>query len=135
MPEPDTESGLSVFIVEDEALVAMNLEDMLTELGCQISGSAMRVDAALGMIDAEFSADVAVLDVNLAGKPVFPVAEKLSARGVPIIFATGYGQSGLPESWHGRPVLQKPYTLEEVSRSLRQAVARRERAPSSGDGL
>jgi DNA-binding NtrC family response regulator len=113
---------LSVFVVEDEALVALNLEDMLADLGCSIVGPAMRVDRARAMIEGGMSADVAILDVNVAGEQVFPIAEMLAARGVPIVFATGYDRDGLPEAWHGRTILQKPYTLDDVSRSLKAAV-------------
>lgn len=108
----------AVFIVEDEALVALNLEDMLMELGFEIAGQAMRLEAALKQIEGGVGAGVAILDVNLAGTPVFPVAEKLVERGIPIVFATGYGRSGLPDEWRDRPVLQKPYTLEEVAAVL-----------------
>lgn len=113
----------SVFIVEDEALVALNLEDMLMELGFEIAGQAMRLDAALRQVEGGVGAGVAILDVNLAGTPVFPVAEKLVERGIPIVFATGYGRAGLPDEWRDRPVLQKPYTLEEVATVLGQIEA------------
>lgn len=116
--------GLNVFVVEDEALVALNLEDMLDELGCSVIGPAMRLGKAREMIDGGVDADVAILDVNIAGEPVFPIAEQLASRGIPIIFATGYGQAGLPTTWHGNPILQKPYTLEEVSGSLEKVAGR-----------
>ncbi|MCO6392222.1 response regulator [Aliihoeflea aestuarii] len=114
--------GLNVFVVEDEALVALNLEDMLDELGCTVIGPAMRLGRAKEMLDGAFTADVAILDVNIAGEPVFPIAEQLAVRGIPIVFATGYGQAGLPTSWHSNPVLQKPYTMDEVSGSLAKAL-------------
>lgn len=117
-------SPLNVFVVEDEALVALNLEDMLAELGCAIVGPAMRIERARAMIENGIQADVAILDVNVAGEQVFPIAEMLAARGVPIVFATGYDREGLPQDWHNRTILQKPYTLGDVSRSLAAAVAR-----------
>jgi two-component SAPR family response regulator len=116
--------GLNVFVVEDEALVALNLEDMLDDLGCTVIGTAMRLAKAREMIDEGVDADVAILDVNIAGEPVFPIAEQLVSRGIPIVFATGYGQAGLPTTWHDNPILQKPYTLEEVSCSLEKATGR-----------
>ncbi len=116
--------GLSVFVVEDEALVALNLEDMLIDLGCIIVGPAMRVAKAREMLADALQADVAILDVNVAGELVFPVAEELATKGIPIIFATGYGQAGLPEAWHGNTILQKPYTMDDVSGSLVKAVRR-----------
>lgn len=115
-------AGLRVFCVEDETMVALNLEDMLTDMGCTVIGPAMRVDRARALIDDDFHADVAILDVNVAGERIFPVAELLVERQVPIIFATGYDRDGLPDAWHGCTILQKPYTQEEVSRSLMRAT-------------
>ena len=114
-------ADVRVFVVEDEALVAINLEDMLADLGCAGVVTAMRIDQAIEAVENGLAADVAILDVNLAGQPVFPVAERLVARGTPIVFATGYGRSGLPEEWQSRPVLQKPYTMDEVAACLREA--------------
>ncbi len=124
LSQNDRLAPLNVFVVEDEALVALNLEDMLAELGCSIVGPAMRIERAREMIESGINADVAILDVNVAGEQVFPVAEMLAQRGVPIVFATGYDREGLPENWHGRTILQKPYTLGDVSRSLAAAVSR-----------
>lgn len=121
---PSELQGLTVFVVEDEALVALNLEDMLSDLGCTIVGPAMRVATARQMLSEAFEADIAILDVNVAGEVVFPVAEELASKGIPIIFATGYGQAGLPEAWHGNTILQKPYTMDDVCGSLMKAVRR-----------
>ena len=114
-------SGLSVFVIEDESLVLVNLEDMLEELGCSLVGPAMRLDQADAMLDEACAADVAVLDVNIGGQPVFPLAEKLAARGVPLVPATGYGRDGLPEAWRGFTVLAKPYTFDDLAAALRRA--------------
>lgn len=125
MPSPN-EAGLPplrVFVVEDEALVALNLEDMLADLGCTVLGPAMRVERARSMIEAGIEADVAILDVNVAGEQVFPIAQMLVDGGVPIVFATGYDREGLPIDWHRQTILQKPYTLNDVSRSLRAAIS------------
>jgi two-component SAPR family response regulator len=113
--------GLRVFIVEDEALVAMNLEMILEDLGCLVVGPAMRFDRAEEMVDGDLAADIAILDVNVSGKQVFPLAHRLADR-MPVIFATGYDQSGIPAEWHSRPMLQKPYTSDEVMRVLSQAL-------------
>lgn len=110
-------AGLNVLVVEDETLVLFNLEDMLTELGCVVVGPAMRLQQAETLATTS-ETDVAILDVNLGGQPVFPVAEALVARGVPIIFATGYGRAGLPPAWQDRPVLVKPYTAQDVEHAL-----------------
>lgn len=124
LPEGSPPAPLSVFVVEDEALVALNLEDMLTDLGCAIVGPAMRVERARAMIEDGIRADVAILDVNVAGEQVFPIAQMLAERGVPIVFATGYDRDGLPSIWHERTILQKPYTLDDVSRSIASATGR-----------
>lgn len=115
--------GLNVLVVEDESLVLFNLEDTLTELGCLIVGPAMRLRQAEELAASAAEVDVAILDVNLGGAPVFPVAERLVARGVRIIFATGYGREGLPEEWRSYPVLMKPYTAEDVEQTLRGLLA------------
>jgi two-component SAPR family response regulator len=116
--------SLRVFFIEDETMVALNLEDMLLEMGCTIAGTAMRLERARDQIESGIDADVAILDVNVAGEQVFPVAEMLDRRGVPIVFATGYDRDGLPESWHERAILQKPYTQEEVRRAILKAIGR-----------
>ena len=117
-------AGLSVFVAEDEALVAMNLEDMLHDLGCSVLGPAMRLDQAERMLEEGFACDAAILDVNLGGEMVFPVAEKLRARGVPIVFTTGYGREGLPEEWHSAHLLQKPYAAEDIAANLTSLLGR-----------
>ncbi|MFD1251412.1 putative transcriptional regulatory protein pdtaR [Devosia equisanguinis] len=110
--------GLRVFIVEDETLVLFNLEDILGELGCVVVGQAMRLEQAEKLAATVERPDCAILDVNLGGKRVFPVAEILVRRGVPVIFATGYGAAGLPEEWRGRPVVLKPYTRDDLVRAI-----------------
>ena len=114
--------GLAVFVVEDEALVLLNLEDMLEELGCKVVGPMMRIDRAEEFIESGFAADVAILDVNVAGEMIFPFARKLAERDIPIVFATGYGRAGLPDDFHHHPILQKPYTSEDVVQGLLRAV-------------
>jgi CheY-like chemotaxis protein len=109
--------GLRVFVVEDEFAVLLLIEDMLSELGCELAGSASRVADALGMV-CERIPDVAVLDVNVAGEPVYPVAEFLAGQNVPIVFSTGYGDCSLGEPWRSRPVVQKPYMLEQLASAL-----------------
>jgi CheY-like chemotaxis protein len=117
-------AGLRVLVVEDEALVLMLLEDMLADHGCEVVATASRIAQALEMAaDMALVFDAAILDVNLGGDPIFPVAEALAARGLPFIFATGYGAGGLPEVWRDRPTLQKPFGHQDVGRALALAVA------------
>ena len=106
-----------VLIVEDEVLVSILSEDALTDLGIEVAGVAGTLEEALAHTEAG-NFDCAILDVQIQGKDVFPVAEALAARGVPFVFATGYGQSGVPEKYRGRPVLQKPFMAPELERVL-----------------
>ena len=116
--------GKRVLLVEDEALVAMLVEDMLADEGCEVAATASRLGEALALAgDAGLAIDLAILDVNLAGEPVFAVAEVLARRGVPFAFATGYGAGGLPESWRSRPTLQKPFTAADVRAVLERIVS------------
>ena len=116
-------AGVRVLLVEDETLVAMLLEDMVTDLGGTVVGSASRLGRALEIVaDPATTIDLAVLDVNLGGEEAFPVATRLAERGVPFVFSTGYGNAGLPPDWRSRPTLQKPFTQEQVTRVLRGAL-------------
>ena len=115
-------AGLSVFVVEDEALLAMNLEDMLTDLGCTVAGTAMQVEQAERMFAEGLSCDAAILDVNLGGNMVYPLARRLCEKGIPIIFATGYGQEGLPQEWRSHAILPKPYSEDQVGEALMRAL-------------
>ncbi len=116
-------SGRRALLIEDETLVAMLIEDMLTDAGSVIAGAAARLSEAIAMAgDEALDIDFAILDVNLAGEPSFAVAEILARRGLPFAFSTGYGASGLPDIWRGRPVLQKPFTASEVQVVLERMV-------------
>jgi CheY-like chemotaxis protein len=119
-----------VLIVEDEALVAMLLEDMLIDAGYAVSGTASAIPQALELVaDSVTDFDVAILDVNLRGMPIFPVAEALVEAGKPFVFATGYGAGSLPEAWRDRPTLQKPFGAGDVERVLARALTGNAAAP------
>jgi CheY-like chemotaxis protein len=107
-----------ILVVEDEMLIGMLLEDMLTDMGHEVAAIVPRLKDALAAVERE-SFDLAVLDVHLHGESAFPVADALIAKGVPFIFATGYGERGLPESYRGRPVLQKPFARDDLERLLK----------------
>ncbi|MBC6716051.1 response regulator [Aurantimonas sp. DM33-3] len=111
-------AGLKVFVVEDESLVAMQLEDMLFDLGCEVVGLAMRLKRAHDMLDSGMTIDVAILDVNIGGEKIYPVATRLREAGIPIVFATGYGREGLETEWQVCPVLQKPYSASQIEHSI-----------------
>ena len=109
--------GGSVFLVEDEVMIRMMVADMLEELGYRVAAEAGEINEALKLAQsADF--DFAILDVNVNGKVISPVADLLAARNRPFIFATGYGSSGLPEEYRDRPALQKPFQLETLARMI-----------------
>ncbi len=115
-----SERRLRILIVEDEMLVAMNIEDMLLDLGHEVAGLASRLEPALSLArEGEF--DLAMLDVNLAGQTSFPVAEILAGRGIPFLFATGYGVKGIDPAYRGYPVLQKPFRARDLEVALTEA--------------
>jgi CheY-like chemotaxis protein len=117
MTETKDWNGLRVLVVEDEAMVSMLVEDMLLDLGCEIVGPAARIPAALDLA-SNADIDAAVLDVNVAGQAIWPVADALSARGVPIVFTTGYGESGLQGAYVNHDVVQKPFQIDDLVRAL-----------------
>lgn len=127
MPTPDTTTpvaGLRVFVAEDEFHVLELIEHMLDALGCVVVDSASTAEAALeraGVTDAE----VAVLDVNLRGQSIFPTAELLKERGIPILFSTGYGSAGIEFAWKASPVIQKPFATEQLEAALRHLLRAR----------
>lgn len=115
-------TGTQVLVVEDEAMIAMMLEDFLESFGCVVVANASRLEEALTKA-ADVQADVAMLDVNLAGKLSYPVADILRNRNIPVLFVTGYGTVGLPEHLKGVPVLGKPFVAEKLARMLEMALA------------
>ncbi len=116
--------GVRIFLVEDEGLVAMLIEDMLTDLGCEVTATADNLEVAMEKALAG-GFDCALLDVNLRGKDVFPVAESLSEQGIPFAFLSGYGRAGLPENFRTRPVAAKPFPIGELAAALSAALATR----------
>ncbi|MDP2010342.1 MAG: response regulator [Phenylobacterium sp.] len=122
MSVPDL-AGLRVLVVEDEMMVSMLIEDMLTDLGCIVVGPAARLDEAIALAESE-QIDCAVLDVNLGGQPIFPLADILRAKGAPFAFATGYGDAGLRDVDKGSLVLQKPFRETDLARILGELRAK-----------
>ena len=110
-------SGRRVLVVEDEMLVLIMIEDMLADLGCQLVTSAATVDKALALISAQVF-DVALLDMNLNGNDSHPVAEALSARGVPFVYSTGNTGQSARDGYSDRPVLKKPFKYEDLTAIL-----------------
>lgn len=110
----------SILLVEDESTVAMLIEDMLWELGYRTVVSVARLAQAFETLDST-DFDVAILDVNVHGESVFPFAQRLSEQGKPIVFSSGYGQSGLPAEFDGCVMLAKPFSVEDLQRALVKA--------------
>jgi CheY-like chemotaxis protein len=115
-------SGRRVLVVEDEMLVRMMTEDMLTQLGCESVKYAASIDQGLALIDAEVF-DLALLDMNLSGSKSFPVADALIARGVAFAFSTGYSGEDMRDGYRDRPVLRKPYRYEELAGVLARLLS------------
>lgn len=123
LPNLQELQGLRVLVVEDEMMVSMLIEDMLTDLGCTVIGPASRLDEAIELVNGT-QIDCAVLDVNLGGQPIFPLADLLREKGAPFTFATGYGDAGLRDVDKGSPVLQKPFREGDLARVLGELRAR-----------
>jgi DNA-binding response OmpR family regulator len=105
--------GVRILVVEDEYLVASLIQNILEDAGCIVSGPIPRLAEAVDAAAVE-ECDAAVLDVNLGGSRVFPVAEVLSRRHIPFVFVTGYGTHSLPGEHHHRPAVRKPFRNEEL---------------------
>ena len=111
-----------ILVVEDEAAISILMEDMLLDLGVEMVGPASRLDSALQLArEADF--DAAILDINIAGVQSYPVGDVLRGRGIPVIFATGYGSSILPERFKSCPILHKPFDIHRFSQVLHTALA------------
>jgi CheY-like chemotaxis protein len=110
-------AGSSVFLVEDEVMIRMMVADMLQELGYSVAAEAGEINEAIRLAQST-DFDLAILDVNVNGKVISPVADLIRARNLPFIFATGYGSSGLPEEYRDRPALQKPFQIETLARVI-----------------
>ncbi len=112
-----------VLVVEDEMTVAMLIEDMVSELAYEVAGVVPRLEDAMRLLDSD-SFDLAMLDVHLNGKTVFPFAQALEEREIPFLFATAYGPRGIPAEFQGHLVLQKPFGPVELRRALIDLSAR-----------
>lgn len=128
-----TLAGLRVLVVEDDALLAMALEMNLASLGCEVVAMAATLDDALPLA-READIHGAILDVNLAGERVYPVADALAARNIPFVFATGYGTACLRDCDLARPVLQKPYRIDSLVNIARHWPGRPVDGPDSDGG-
>lgn len=115
-------SGRRILVVEDDLMIGMLIDDALKEAGCDVVGPMPRVAPALQAASTEQRLDGALLDINLAGELVSPVADRLLERGVPFVFLTGYGWHMLPERFHSLPLLTKPCRQDMLLAALARAV-------------
>ncbi|MBX3594588.1 HWE histidine kinase domain-containing protein [Sphingomonas sp.] len=121
-PPADLLKGQNVLLVEDSLIIALDAEDIVTRLGADDVATASSVDAALDLITAN-PPSVAILDINLGSNNSFPIADALFDRQIPFMFATGYGeQAQFPDRHRGRQVIQKPYTIENIARTLAEML-------------
>lgn len=114
-------AGKRVLVVEDEPMIRLLIEDMLTDLGYTMAAGAGRLEDAL-VLAKEGGFDVAVLDLNLENKPITPVVDVLVERGVPFVFVSGYARRGIPEAHSKIPLLQKPFQADDLGRALAAVV-------------
>jgi CheY-like chemotaxis protein len=120
----DNTPGRRILLVEDEAIIAMLVEDMLEDLGHELVRVATRLEDAVAAAGNE-AIDLAILDLNLGGALTYQAADVLAGRGIPFIFATGYGSGGLEEGYAARPTLQKPFNTEALGQAIGQALGRK----------
>lgn len=119
---PRIDEARRVFIVEDEPLLVMNMEDMLAELGHHVAAVATRLDDALKTAGGS-GFDLAFLDINVAGAKIFPVAAILRKRGIPFIFTSGYGADGLIDGYRSAHLLTKPFDVKELDNMIAKALS------------
>jgi CheY-like chemotaxis protein len=113
--------GLRTLVVEDEGAVALLIEDMLLELGCEIAASAGEFGKASELARSA-NIDFAVLDLNLQGVSALPIAQILRERRIPFVFSTGYGTSGVPQDFDSYPILAKPFVMADLQGKVRVAL-------------
>ncbi len=118
---PSPLAGRHILIVEDEMILALDLEDIVKVFGCT-SAMASRIGKAVSLLATQ-AFDAAILDLNVAGEPVYLVADELIRRSIPFVFATGYGVGGVAPAYRNHPILTKPFSRHQVEIALLQALA------------
>lgn len=117
---PETLASRAILVAEDEYFIANDLKRALVRAGATVVGPAASVDRATDLIEATPHIDGAILDVNLGGEKVFPVADVLRERGVPFVFTTGYDQAALPERYAVVLRLEKPVEATVILQEVRR---------------
>ena len=111
-------------VAEDEFHVLLLVEDLLDSLGCEVKERASNLAQAVACART-CDVDAALLDINLGGEHIYPAAEILRARNIPLVFATGYGTQGVEPAWRDCTILQKPFLIQQLERALIEIKARR----------
>jgi CheY-like chemotaxis protein len=101
--------GCRILVVEDEALIAMMVEDTLMDAGAVVLGPASTLESAIAAVETGEAPDIAAVDLNLRGKSAEPLVDLLHAKGIPFVLLTGYGESGIPSQHRNRPMVAKPF--------------------------
>lgn len=109
--------GARLLVVEDELLVLLDLEDRLAEIGCRIVGKASNFSSAMSLASS-LDCDAALVDIDLAGQPSYPVAEVLLKRGIPFLFSTGFHGEALADRYAAQPRLTKPFETVDLKLAL-----------------
>jgi DNA-binding NtrC family response regulator len=122
----------SIFLVEDEALIRMMLAEMVDELGHRVVAEAGNIQDAQVLAETAIF-DLAILDINIAGSSIVPVAEIIDRRGLPFLFISGYGSAARPEAFIERPALQKPLMLSTLGETINAILATAGKASSRAD--
>ncbi|MDO4235993.1 response regulator [Pseudomonas sp.] len=117
-----------VFIVEDETMLAILMEDMLDELGYATAFHASALGEGLAYAK-EGEYDLAILDINIIGGSSFPIACEIAQRGIPFFFCSGYGRQGMPAEWTHRRCLAKPISLEQLDAAMSELIIARDQVP------
>jgi CheY-like chemotaxis protein len=115
-------AGRTALVVEDEGAIALLIEDMLADLGCEIVASAAEIGKAC-VLARTVSVDFAILDLNLNGASAIPVARILRERHIPFVFSTGYGAGGVSEDFAFYPLLAKPFVRTDLQDKVSAALA------------
>ncbi|WP_248312115.1 response regulator [Bosea sp. BK604] len=113
-----------MLIVEDEPMISMMLEEYLLDAGCEVAATAQNLEKALALAETT-DLDLAILDMSLGSKLSFSVADVLASRGIPFVFASGFGSNFLPEEHRGRTVLNKPFHYPDLVKSLKLVLGTR----------
>ena len=123
MTAPANLEGLRVLVVEDDMLIALHIEGTLHNLGCVVIGPVGKLEAAITAAAGE-AIDLAILNINIRGGHVYPVAERLRERGIPFVLVSGYGDWALPEAFRNQPRLTKPFSVWELEAQVRLLCTR-----------